>query len=662
MQPTGYPIRPKLLEQCWHSFMETGRVCDVAGFAPDPAIIASWERCKLRLDPWSKPHLSRSKEQALETTLQTHADLLAVAIPYVEDIHQFIEGSDCAILLADGTACVLMVGGDQSARDMIDQLGLGQGTYCTEGQLGTIALGLVLITAMPVQVVGAEHFSPAYHHLVSTAAPIHDEHGRILGMLAIIGPISTATSHTLSLVMAAARAIGNQLQANLYLQEAIRHLTEVNVVLGAMNEGLIAWDDTGKINHINPRAGILLHLNPTTVQGQPLTDVLQLPPLMAEALQQRSELRDVEVSFDRVGQTINALVSLRPIVEGRTRLVGYIAILRPIEQVRQLVHQQVGAQASLTLQDISAASSDMRRVLRQATIAARGRAPVLLHGEGGVGKNALARAIHNAGGRAEKPFIAISCRAIPHELMIPEFLGYDPSDTGKGRPSKFELAHGGTLLLEQIESLSLEMQTALVHVIETGHTMRLRSTRLIPLDVRIIATTTTNLEQRVTEGSFIRQLYYAFGVFNFTIAPLRERVEDIPLLTERFLSRMMRDHHHEAKIDDEALAVLSRYPWPGNVRELENALEQAMNHSLDGTICITDLPEIVRLGRLIDATSPVPQPVLTTVEAEREAIIRAGWACQGRLIEMAQQLGIGRTTLWRKLKQLHITPDHFKRP
>jgi transcriptional regulator of acetoin/glycerol metabolism len=661
MQPTAYPIRPELLEQSWYSFMETGRLPNVERFTPDPGIIDSWERCKRRFDPWSTPALVHSSEPALETALKTHTELLTVAIPYVEDIHQFIEGSDCAILLADGTACILGVGGDQRGRDMIDDLGLRRGTYCTEGQLGTTALGLGLIAAMPVQVVGAEHYFRAYHHLVSTAAPIHDEHGRITGILAIIGPAGTATSHTLSLVMAAARAISNQLQANLYLQEAIRRLTEVNAVLGAMREGVVAWDATGRINHVNPQAGRILHLNSTAVQGKPIGDVLQLPALMAEALQQRSELRDVEVSFELDAQTINALVSLRPIVEGISHLVGYIAIIRPIEQVRQLVHQQVGAQALLTLQDISAASSDMRRVLRQAAIAARGRAPVLLHGEGGVGKNALARAIHNAGGRADKPFIAISCRAIPHELMIPEFLGYDPSDTGKGRPSKFELAHGGTLLLEQIESLSLEMQTALVQVIETGHTMRLRSTRLIPADVRIIASTTANLERLVTEGSFIRQLYYAFGVFNFYIPPLRERIEDIPLLAERFLIRMAKDHPNGLSIDEDILAVLCRYPWPGNVRELENALERALNHSLDGTIRMTDLPDIVRLGRILDETSPIPHPIVSTAEAEREAIIRAGWACQGRTSAMAQHLGIGRTTLWRKLRQLHIVPEQFKR-
>src|SRR5215471_640877 len=153
MQPTSYPIRPEFLEQCWSSFMETGRLCDIDGFRPDPTIIESWERCKLRLDPWSTPNLAHSGEPALETALKTHAELLTVAIPYVEDIHQFIEGSDCAILLTDGAACILGVGGDQRARDMVDELGLAQGTYCAEGQLGTTALGLGLMAAMPVQVV-----------------------------------------------------------------------------------------------------------------------------------------------------------------------------------------------------------------------------------------------------------------------------------------------------------------------------------------------------------------------------------------------------------------------------------------------------------------------------------------------------------------------------
>lgn len=662
MQPTAYPIQTDSLQQCWSTFIETGQPADIPGFEPDPAIIQSWRRCRSRLNPWAKPHSTRAKDRAFEALLKRHAEFLTVAVPHIEDIHQFIEGSGCAILLADGTACVLSLIGDASAIFSLNEMGLSYGAYWAEGQLGTNALSLVLDTAMPVQVIGAEHYLQTLHHLVTSAAPVHDAQGRIAGLLAIVGPVENATSHTLSLVMAGARAIGNQFQANLYQEEGNRRLSEVNAVLSAMNEGVLAWDDAGKVNHVNPQAGQMLRLNPVSVLGKPLVDVLQLPPIMAEAIQKHTELRDVEINFERKGHSLNALVSLRPIFEGDGPPVGYVAILRPIEQVRQLVHQQVGAQARLRLDDFSAESAAMRRVLRQATIAARGRAPIILRGEGGVGKNSLGRAIHNASERAEKPFITMNCRAIPHELMVSEFLGYDPSETDKGRPSKFELAHEGTLFLEQIESLSLEMQSALLHMIETGHTMRLQSTRLLSVNVRIIASTTANLEQLVTEGSFVRQLYYAFGVFNFYISPLRERVEDIPLLAYRFLHQIhKKEDDRQPAIDREAMAALTRYPWPGNVRELENALERAIYHSADGIIRIIDLPEIVRSGRVLETTSPAPQPIVTTAEAEREAIIRAGWACRGHVSDMARHLGISRTTLWRKFKHLNIAPEQFKR-
>lgn len=662
MLPLGYPLQFEALAKTWQAFVDTGQVAPIPGFVPDPTVVQSWERCLPRLDPRARPRLSPAKAHTLEAVLKTHTDLLTIAIPYIEDIHQFIEGSDCAILLTDGAGRVLALGGDATASVQIDELGLGQGAYWAEGQIGTNAVGMTLVTAMPTQVVGAEHFFQIYHQLVSTAAPIHDVHGRIDGVLAIVGPAKNATSHTLSLVMSAARAIGNQIQANLYQEEANRRLAEVNTVLGAMHEGVLAWDETGRIRQINQQAAEMLSLNPTKVLGRPLSEVIAVPQLISSAIEQKNGLHDVEVSFERAEATIDAMVSLSPILEGvdTRNPVGYTAILRPIAQVRKLVSQQVGAQATLTVADIPAVSPAMRRVLRQAVIASRGRAPVLLRGEGGVGKNSLGRAIHNAGERADKPFITINCRALPHELMLSEFLGYDQDQNTPGRPSKFELAHGGTLLLDQIDSLSLEMQSALLHVIETKHVMRLQSTRLIPVDVRLIACTSANLEQLVAEGSFVRQLYYSFGVFNFFISPLRERPEEIPVLAERFLSRIAQNQPPDGWLSDEVLAALRRYPWPGNVRELENTLERALNNSSDGVIKLVDLPNVVRSGRVLTTNSVAAQPVISAAEAEREAIIAAGWACQGRVTAMAQQLQLGRTTLWRKLKRLNISPEQFK--
>jgi transcriptional activator for dhaKLM operon len=190
--------------------------------------------------------------------------------------------------------------------------------------------------------------------------------------------------------------------------------------------------------------------------------------------------------------------------------------------------------------------------------------------------------------------------------------------------------------------------------------MRLGSARPIAVDVRIQATTTADVEERVKDGTFIPHLYYRFGVFNIFVPPLRERVEDIPLLAERFLARITTHGAQDVWIDDEAAAILRRYPWPGNVRELESVLERAINHSRDGVIRLDDLPQVVRQGRILSGDGPRPKPLLSVAEAEREAILRAGWACRGRVGEMARQLGIGRTTLWRKMKRYHLTPDLFK--
>lgn len=661
MQPGAYPVQHDRLWQIWHTFMERGRLAPEEEAVVDPAVLQSWRRCLPRLDCRAHPHPKSLKASSLESVLNAQDNLIAVSAPVMEDIHQFIEGSNCTILLADGSACILALRGDDKAIDVVHRLGLSRGSYWSEGQLGTNALGIVRVNAMPIQVVGAEHYFEVHHPYVTTAAPIHDVRGRIIGLLGIVGHAETASSHTLGLVMTAARAIANQLQTDWYVEEANRHLTEVRTVLGAISEGIISWNELDVITHVNKPAGHILSLNPSIAVGHRLQDVLQLPQTILDAVSEQSELRDVEVSFSVADHIAHCLANLRPTYEGR-RYIGSILMVRPIEHVRRLVHQQIGVEATLSIDDIasSSQSAGMRRVLRQARIAARGTAPVLLRGEGGVGKNHLARAIHNEGHHPDAPFISINCQAIPHELMVSEFLGHDEGSETRSRPSKFELATGGTLLLDQIEHLSLEMQAALLHLIETGHVMRLGSPRPIPVDVRIIAATTADLEDHVQDGSFISHLYYRFGVFNITIPPLRERSDDISLLAERFLARITRSHERAAWINDEAVAILCKYPWPGNVRELESILERAVSHSTDAVIRRQDLPHTVLDGRVITNLTPLPQPVISIADAEREAIVRAGIACQGQVGDMAHQLGIGRTTLWRKLKRYEIDVDEFK--
>ena len=680
MKPTDYPIRRDTLKQFWFSFMKTGQVNPVDKQEPDPVILRSWQRCAPRSDPRQRPRLVTLQEQTLQANIKTHSQLMMMSRPFLEDIYQFLEGAYCAIVITDGAGCVLDTEGDiasvikssettttrgrwpQNQPLMIEELaaGLNQGTMWSEGHMGTNALGLALVSAMPVQVVGAEHYHEVYHQMASSAAPIHDANGRIVGIISIIEPVTSVTRHSLSLVMAAARAITNQLQAERYLQEANHRLSEVRTILEIIHEGVITWNANGNITHINALAGTLLRLTPASVLGRPYQDIITFPEKLQNAIGQHEELLDAEATLQANNATVECLASLLPIPYGDENLPGYIAVLRPIEHVRKLVHQQIGARALLTLEEMSVDSAAMRIVMRQARTAAKGTAPVLLRGEGGVGKNHLARAIHNDSDRGDQPFLALNCRAIPHELMIGEFLGYEQDANIPARPSKFELVNGGTIMFDQIESLSLEMQSALLHVIETGHVMRLGSLRPIPVDVRIIASTTEDLEKLVAGDHFLSHLYYRFGVFNLTVPPLRERTEDIALLAERFLARISQRDNLAVWIDDEATAVLKRYPWPGNVRELESILERALHHSQDNIIHVSDLPEVIRQGRLMVSSAPQAEPVLTAVEAEREAIIRAGWACHGQVSEMAQLLDISRTTLWRKMKHFELTPEQFK--
>jgi transcriptional regulator of acetoin/glycerol metabolism len=670
MQPASFPVAEETLALIWDEFMRNGQVSWPQKAIADPTVLASWRRCIYRLDPRAMPRPNRAGEGSLATILKARSDLIELATPFMEDIHQFMEGSDCAILLADGTGCVHTLVGDQSALAELRAGGLGRGAYWAEGQLGTIAPAVALYEAMPALVIGPEHFYRAYHHLATAAAPVHDVRGRILGVITIVSPARLGSPHTLSLVMSAARAISNQLHTNWYLDEANLHLSEVNAILGGVTEGVIAWNEQGKILHMNGQAGRILDLTPASVVGRPLAEMLALPDNLRKAMDAHQEVREDETTFLINGRRIACLASLRPI--GRRQPgspagltnpglpSGHILLLRPIDQVRRLVHQQIGSRASLTLDDLASQTPRMREVMRQARIAARGTAPVLIRGEGGVGKNHLARAIHNESERSDRPFIVIDCRAIPHELMAAEFLGHARGTGILGQPSKFELAHGGTLLLDQVESLSLELQTALLRVLETGYVMRLGGSQPIQLDVRIMAATTADLERQVAEGSFVSHLYYRFGVFNIHIPPVRERVDDIPLIAERFLARISQRDDRALWIDDEAMAILCRYPWPGNVREMESALERAVAHSQDGLLRVVNLPEIVRSGRVITSDSPQAEPVLSVAEAEREAIIRAGQATHGRVSDMAQQLGIGRTTLWRKMKHFNISPEDFQ--
>jgi transcriptional regulator of acetoin/glycerol metabolism len=608
----------------------------------------------MRMSPTAPVKWVYESDSVLPLVLNRHTQLYSIARPIMEDIHQYLEGAETALLLTDSTGCLLEYIGDEALLNQLKTIGLRQGLFLDEGRAGTNAIALALFDGTPAQVTGAEHFLAPFHPFGTSAAPIFDLPGHPVGAIGLVYPAAHTGRQPLGTVVAAARAIENQLQSELLVSETTAHAAQILAILGATTEGILAWTAQGLITHLNDQAGRILNLASTAAVGHALNEYFTLPEGLARAVAEGEEVSDQEVTFNLPDNPVECMISLRVIRDLKGNPESFIATLRRSEQVHQLVSRLVGARARLTLDDMVGTGPAARRIRKQALTAAGTRASVLIVGETGTGKNVLARAIHNSGARAHGPFLAINCRAIPRELALGEFLGYEPgafnAGSASGQPSKFELANGGTLFLDEIEALPLETQAALQRVIEMGDVIRLGGTRVIPTDVRIIAATTRPMDMLVAEEMIRPDLLLRLSPFVINTVPLRDRPEDIPHLVEGLLEKLNIQLGQTLTLTPAARKALCDYPWPGNIRELEAVLERAALLSEGATLDLEQFSSSITQRR-VKTKGFTTQPVHTLLEAERLTIEKALKAEQGNLTRTAQILGIGRTTLWRKIKE-----------
>ncbi len=291
------------------------------------------------------------------------------------------------------------------------------------------------------------------------------------------------------------------------------------------------------------------------------------------------------------------------------------------------------------------------------------RSNILITGESGTGKEAVARCIHESGPRADQPWVAINCSAIPHGLMESELFGYvRGAFTGatQNRLGRLEQANGGTLFLDEIGDLDLALQGKLLRVLQEREFSPVGSDAVRHVDVRIIAATNRSLREMVQRGEFREDLYYRLDVYTIKVPPLRERREDVPELAQAFLTQLRAEmDKHVAGFSDAALRALAAYRWPGNVRELRNAVERALLSCRGESIDASDLP-----GRVFDGKAPLATPAAEgpgeeglerwLEERERQAIVAALAACGGVQAQAARQLGITERSLWHRVKKLDI--------
>jgi two-component system response regulator HydG len=307
---------------------------------------------------------------------------------------------------------------------------------------------------------------------------------------------------------------------------------------------------------------------------------------------------------------------------------------------------------------IVGSAPEMERLYRMIGKAAQSSHPVLILGESGTGKELVARSIHFSGPLRDRPFIPVDCGSLVPTLIESELFGYvKGAFTGavQAKEGLLSMAKGGTVFLDEIGEMPVDLQAKLLRAIQEKEIRPVGSTRRIPIEVRILAATNRDLEQAVAQGAFRRDLYFRLNVLNLRVPTLRERRADIPLLVGHFLERLSRDSGRERRLDDAAMKILLAYDWPGNVRELENCLERACAITSSNEIQVADLPSAMT-GANGHAQTPGNggSKIMPISELEKQAILNTIVQLNGDKLLAARLLGIGKTTLYRKLKEYDI--------
>jgi transcriptional regulator of acetoin/glycerol metabolism len=626
----------------------------------------SWRRClNAHVDPAKYQAPPPLSENSLYSLQQKHGDLLSASTPVMAMAQDFLAETGTIMVLTDHSGTILSLEGDPVTRDEGETMNMTPGASWSETACGTNAIGTAIAVRHPVQIHSAEHYCAGIKRWTCSSTVILDPYdSSVLGAIDVSGLQQTYNRHSLALVVATASKIEGRLAKHemgirfRLLERCMHRLTH------SSSDGVIVFDRRGNPVKTNERAEEALNQLAAGRIGSRKLDIASislghatddgLPAGLPAGLQGWIAPEWLEPVFDN-GQRIGTLLTI-PIFKPRAAHSNAAAF----------VAESVSHEAS-KLDCVVGKDPALVESVERARQLSKSNVPVLLLGETGVGKEVFAKGIHDCGSSKSAPFVVVNCGGLSRELLATELFGYaEGSFTGArrgGMIGKIEAANGGTLFLDELGEMPLDMQPHLLRVLEEGEIYRLGENSPRKVKFRLITATNRDLRKEVTDGRFRMDLYYRVAVTSIRIPPLRDRLADIPLLSQALLEKLAL--HHGVQIPQltaSELNDLSSYSWPGNVRELRNILESMLLTGERPRTLIA--PEPQQRGFRIFDTPASPEHSMfgggesrdsrRLDEAEREAILNAIDGSHGNMALAARSLGIAKSTLYLKLKKFGL--------
>ncbi len=642
------PIRNAREEFLAQGIIPTGIVNDT--------IIRSWQRSAERGIGMERGESRCTPRYDLMERRDKNNTLLLRSQSVMENLYHEICGTSSMVLLADSAGVILHSIGDPNFVGQAQKVYLKPGGIWSESVNGTNAVGTALEEQLPVQVHSSEHFIDKNRFLSCSATPIFDPRGAVLGALDVSGDYRSHQQHTLALVRLSAQIIENQMFAPHFPNDIVISFHLKPEFIGTLYEGIAVFTPHGDFIAANRCALLQFGLDRFRMAGHSFASLfrLGLPKLFEQIRFQHHPLLKLQLQsgadvFGRVwpGTAISP--------------VTFLPIITPASKTKIL--QPSAAKKQALLNELELGDRKMQTLIAKALKVVGHDIPIMIEGESGTGKELLARALHMAGPRRSGPFVPVNCASIPEGLIESELFGYqEGAFTGakrKGHIGKIREADKGTLFLDEIGEMPLQLQARLLRVLQDQMVSPLGGTGSFQVELSVVCATNRRVRDAVTAGTFREDLYYRLNGLLLTLPRLRER-EDRVLLSKKILGDLV-GADRPVTISPEVLTIFENHPWPGNIRQMHNVLRTAVALIGEGgEITVDELSEdfMEQAGHGIHGRKMCGEPPTVAIDntllsdAEARHISSALKRNDGNIAATARTLGVGRSTLYRKLRGL----------